>query len=297
MQNRHFALPPARHYSTGATANREFRDCRYASDAAVPSSEPDIRIAAFVQPRLHPLLERAVASEDTLFRAESWSNLKTIALQQRVDIAILDPEVGHRDDLQQVTGFSGQFPDLPILIYTPIGPSAARSIIALSNASIRHVVLHPFEGTPEELRKEMTHAIHDTLVSHFMERVTESIDMLPVTLRRGVQKMFAKPEQFRSVSDLALLAEVTPLRMYRQFQLVGLSSPKKLLITARLLRFYGHMKYAGLNANAAARRLGYPDCRVLARYSEKSLGIPLSKFPYVAEARVLAELSKMVVAP
>lgn len=36
MQNRHFALPPAPHYSGGATANREFRDCRYVSDAGVP---------------------------------------------------------------------------------------------------------------------------------------------------------------------------------------------------------------------------------------------------------------------
>ena len=107
--------------------------------------------------------------------------------------------------------------------------------------------------------------------------------------------MVAKPEQFKSASDLALYAEVAPLQMYRHFQMACLCSPKLLLKTARLLRFYGHTKYVGMTAQAAAKRLGYADCRVLSRYSQESLGISLPKLREVAEARLFAQLAKIVV--
>lgn len=253
-----------------------------------------MRIATFVQAELHDRLERSVNWDDSLLHAESWPVLTKIVRQQRVDIAVIDPFARRRDDVRQITRFSCHFPDLPILIYTVVGPSTAGSILALNNVSINHVCLHPFEGTPRDFREAMTNAIEDTLSSHFIKGLTEIIELLPINLRRGVERMLARPEQFRSAGDLALHAEVAPLQMYRHFEFAGLSSPKRLLIVARLLRFYAHTKYAGMTAKLAATRLGYPDCRVLSRYSQNSLGIALPKLSDVAEARLLTQLTRMV---
>lgn len=257
--------------------------------------DPDMRIAAFVQPPLHGKLERAVKIDDSLFQAESWSGLTTIVRRHRIDIAVVDPFARRHDDVQQVTRLATHFPDLPILVYTVAGPSTARSILALNNASISHVCLHPYEGTGPDFREEMTNAIEDTLSSHFIESLGELIALLPGDLRRGVQRMFAKPEQFKSAGDLALYAEVTPLQMYRYFETAGLGSPKQLLIAARLVRFYGHVRYAGMTAQAAAKRLGYPDCRVLSRYSHMSLGMSLPKLREAAETPLFARLMRLVI--
>ncbi|HYN82379.1 MAG TPA: hypothetical protein VES88_12820 [Gemmatimonadaceae bacterium] len=253
-----------------------------------------MRIAAFVQPQLHGKLERAVRSDDSLIQAESWSGLTTIVRRHRIDIAVVDPFARRHDDVQQVTSLATHFPDLPILVYTVAGPSTARSILALNNAAISHVCLHPFEGTGPDFREEMTNAIEDTLSSRFVEGVAERIELLPEDLRRGVQRMFAKPEQFKTASDLALYAEVTPLRMYRCFETAELCSPKRLLVAARLLRFYGHTHLAGLSPHWAAKKLGYPDSRVLARYSLNSLGVALTELIRMDEAKLLPQLVKMV---
>lgn len=71
----------------------------------------------------------------------------------------------------------------------------------------------------------MTNAIEDILSFRVIESIGERLELLPINLRRGVQRMFEKPEQFKSAGDLAIHSEVAPLQMYRHFEFAGLRSP------------------------------------------------------------------------
>jgi hypothetical protein len=247
-----------------------------------------MRIAGYVNPLLSVSLARAVDVKDEFLSTASWEQLTRTIEKGRISLAVIDPGAAGRSDVRVILKLAQDFPHVPFLIYTCAGTSSPGVIIALSKASINHVLLHPFEGTIAEMRREFTACCRDTLCSRFQERLSSKTQRLSGDLQHALSRMFAKPELFASASDLALCTGLSTLTMYRQINAVGLPSPKGLLVAARLLRFFALTNYAQLDSLEAAKRVGCSNLRSIGRYSEKMLAVNLSRVSLIDE-RIFVE--------
>jgi len=116
-----------------------------------------LRIAALVHPVLKGRIREALAPGDLFLDARSWDDLSEIAATRQVDLAVIDPAAFGRSAIAAAADFASAFPGLPIIVYTVASPTAAETIIKLSEHGVSHALLHPYEGSPAKIRKELQH--------------------------------------------------------------------------------------------------------------------------------------------
>lgn len=102
-------------------------------------------------------IREALAPGDLFLDARSWDDLSEIAATRQVDLAVIDPAAFGRSAIAAAADFASAFPGLPIIVYTVASPTAAETIIKLSEHGVSHALLHPYEGSPAKIRKELQH--------------------------------------------------------------------------------------------------------------------------------------------
>ena len=101
----------------------------------------------------------------------------------------------------------------------------------------------------------------------------DSVDRLPGPIAAALEQVFERPQAFDSAADIASTAKVTLSTLYRSLTGVGLRSPRRILIAARVLRAHAYMREPGHSVREVADKLGYSNPRILARHTYLTLGI------------------------
>jgi len=249
-----------------------------------------LRVAAFVRPDFRAYVQASVKSADLLVDVKSWRELVSILVDKRVDVAVIDPAAAGWNDLEAVIGVVDGFPAMPVLVYMSAAADTPAMIAALSQHHVRHIVLHPHEGSVASFREELLRTRSDNLASRFLDVLRGPLQALPDRLRIAVWEMFDRPHRFAAAGDLAIHANVQLQTLHRRFDLAGLGLPKNMFVSARLLRAHSSLSTSAKSINSAAGELGYTDPRVLRLHIKTALGVDATAFRALSDQELLDRL-------
>ena len=240
-------------------------------------------VAAFLPPRLLSHVKHVFADEPELLIASSWEELDSFIRRKPVTAVILDPLADGIMNVAAVAGFLTRYPSLPLIAYVALGAPAFNAIAQLARLGLEDVVLHRFDDSPERFRERVEQAEGNPLSNRVIDSLSHSLGKLPRQLAVTVQNMFDQPHRYGSALDLAMEAGIPIVRLYRNLDVAGLGSPKRLLIAAKVLRGFAYLRDPGYSVLDVSIKLAYKSTRIFSQHSESVFGL--------TPARVRARIS------
>lgn len=219
-------------------------------------------------------------SEITPIPVQSWADLHDTVRKKPVDVTIVDPTFSGGLDTAQVVALLEQYPSVPAVVYTVASPPALKAVAELSKRGLQHVLLFRYDDSPRRVQEVLERLPGYRLSTEVLEEVQREsglLSRLPVALVRAVEQLFQQPHSFSGAADLARVAGMPVVKMYRRFAAASLRQPKKLFIAARLLRAHAYMRDPGYSIEDVALKLGYSHPRIFARHAIQVLELRPTK--------------------
>jgi len=221
-----------------------------------------LSIAVFLPPQLLTHVRHVFAKEQEFFIATSWKELEEIVRREPVSVVIADPAADGVVDIDAVSGILQRYPSLPFVGYVMLTPTAFGAIAQLARRGLDHVVLHRFGDSRERLQQTISRVRANPPSQKLMTLLEPVLREVPVSLARAVTDLFERPHRYGSVLELATVAGLPPVSVYRYIDAVKLGSPKKLLIAARLSRGLTYLRDPGYSVREVATKLGYRHAKI-----------------------------------
>ena len=229
-------------------------------------------VAVFLPDGLRAHIRHVLIKEKEVLVARSWEELDSVIRENPVKAVILDPAADGVMNINAVATLLAKYPSLPFVAYVVLNQASFNAVAQLSRQGLENVVLHRLEDAPERFRATLERATTNPLALQALTALRPQINRLPVRLAQAVDEMFTSPHRYIRASDLALTAQMSSVRLYRNFGIAGLGSPKKLLIAAKLLRGYGYLKDPGYSIAEVSRKLGYRNPRIFGEHCKDVFG-------------------------
>lgn len=230
-------------------------------------------VAVFLPDPLRAHVRHVLIKEKEVLIARSWEELNSMIRDNPVKAVVLDPAADGVMNINAVATLLAKYPSLPVVAYVMLNQASFNAVAQLSRQGLENVVLHRLEDAPERFRATLERATTNPLASQALNALRPQINRLPVKLAQAVDEMFTSPHRYVRASDLALTAQMSSVRLYRNFGVAGLGSPKKLLIAAKLLRGYGYLKDPGYSIAEVSRKLGYRNPRIFGEHCKDVFGL------------------------
>jgi AraC-like DNA-binding protein len=165
---------------------------------------------------------------------------------------------------------------VPVVVYTPVSPLSFQAIAELARHSARHVtpqvVLHRYDDEPARFLALLERQAASSLSVGILELVNPALAALPQPLARAVERLIRQPTDFHSVADVARSAQVTVRTAYRHLAIAGFSSPRALVVGARLLHAYAYARDPRQSLDMIAAKVGYSAPRMVTKHMREALG-------------------------
>jgi AraC-like DNA-binding protein len=216
-----------------------------------------VDVAAFLTPQLLTHLRVVLGRGHRLHPAEGWTELAKILREEVVDLLIADPAADGGVKVAELQQLIRQFPSVPVVVYTALSPATMKAVVQLAKAGVEHVVLNRFDDEPRRFRDLIEGVPGHALADQMLRQLAEPLAGLPIQVGRAVEQLFRSPGRFRSTDDLAAAAGMNKRTLYRNLEPVGLFSPRLLVVAARLLRVYAHLRDPGRQIKEIADKVGY----------------------------------------
>ena len=219
-------------------------------------------IAVFLPPQLLTHVRHVFAKEQDFFIATSWKELEEIVRREPISVVIADPAADGVVDIDAVSGILQRYPSLPFVGYVMLTPTAFGAIAQLARRGLDHVVLHRFGDSRERLQQTISRVRANPPSQKVMTLLEPVLREVPVSLAKAVADLFERPHRYASVLELATVAGLPPVSVYRYIDNVKLGSPKKLLVAARLSRGLTYLRDPGYSVREVATKLGYRHAKI-----------------------------------
>jgi AraC-like DNA-binding protein len=226
-----------------------------------------VSIAVFLPPHQLAHVRHVFVAEDEFFVADSWKNLEELIRVEPVTVAIIDPAADGTMRVDAAAALLGRFPSLPCVGYVPLNAVSFGAIAQLSRRGLQHVVLHRFDDSRERLLQTISRVNANPPSQRMLALLEPTLQQIPLALARAIKDMFERPHRYGSVFDLAESANLPPVGVYRSLEHAGISTPKKLLMVAKLTRGLTYLRDPGYTVREVALKLGYKHARILNSHS------------------------------
>jgi len=226
-----------------------------------------LSIAVFLPPQLVTHVRHVFMHEADFFVAGSWDDLDGIIRREALDVLIVDPSADGVVNIDAVAGILNVFPSLPLVGYVMLTATSFGAIAQLSRRGLVHVVLHKFGDSRERLQQTIARVRVHPPSQRLMKIMGPALKRVPINLARSIGEMFDKPHRYSSVLDIALAAQLPPVSVYRYLEGVRLTSPKKLLIAAKMSRGLTYLRDPGYSVSDVAVKLGYRHPRIFTSHA------------------------------
>ncbi|HEX4652465.1 MAG TPA: hypothetical protein VGL17_13720 [Gemmatimonadaceae bacterium] len=231
-----------------------------------------LSVAAFLPARLLAHLKHVFADEPELLVASSWQELESFIRRKPVSVVILDPSADGTLNVGAVAGLLKRYPSLPLIGYVTLHAPAFKAIAQLGRLGLEDVVLHRFDDAPERFLERVEQVQGNSLTHRVIEDLHDSLRQLPRQLYAKIENMFDQPHRYSSALDLAGDG-VAIVGIYRNLDAVGLGSPKRLLIAAKVLRGFGYLRDPGYSVLDVSIKLGYKTARIFSHHWVSVFGV------------------------
>ena len=228
-------------------------------------------------------IQRAFPPPHHVLNASTWSDLASDLRQRHCDIAIVDPCLGGDRlavaRLNELSRDIGRPHSIPLVGYVSVTAAAMRAVQALVRLGASDIVIRGVDDSTDAIVAIVHRALSACAANRVVSAVGTPFDALPSGVAAAIQLAFHRPEQLRSVSDLAVAAQTTRRSLDRSLARAGLSSARTLLACARANAAFHLLAEGNLRAAQAASLLGYPSARSLSRELYAITGYPASAVP------------------
>ena len=214
-------------------------------------------VAAFLSSQLLTHLRVVLGRGHRLHPVEGWTELTKVLREEVVDLLVADPAADGHVKVAELQQLMRQFPSVPVVIYTPLSPATMRAVVQLARAGVEHVVLNRFDDEPRRFRDLLEGVPGHALADQMLRQLAGPLAGLPIQVSRAVEQLYRSPGRFRSTDDLAAAAGMNKRTLYRNLEPVGFYSPRLLVVAARLLRVYAHLRDPGRQIKEIADKVGY----------------------------------------
>jgi len=215
--------------------------------------------------------------------AESW-DLGLAALRDReCDLAIIDPctDGDHLapDRLGALAAATQGIVPLPVIGYVSVTACAMRSVQALVQLGACEIVIRGLDDSIDALASTVRRAVATCESARVVTAVGTPWHALPAPVATAIRMAFHRPEQLRSVTDLATAARTTRRSLDRWLARVGLSPARTVLSCARVNAAFHLLASGQVRVAEAALQVGYASSRSLTRELFAITGYPASAIP------------------
>jgi AraC-like DNA-binding protein len=216
-----------------------------------------VDVAAFLSPQLLTHLRVVLGRGHRLHPAEGWGSLARILRTEVVDLVVADPAADGSVKVAELQQLIRQFPSVPVVVYTALSPATMKAVVQLARMGVEHVVLNRFDDEPRRFRDQLEGVPGHALADQMLRQLAGPLTGLPIQVSRAVEQLFRSPGRFRSTDDLAAAAGMNKRTLYRNLEPVGFVSPRLLVVAARLLRVFAHLRDPGRQIKEIADKVGY----------------------------------------
>jgi len=208
--------------------------------------------------------------------ADRWDGFAESLRVATADVVVIDPCADGICRAASLVGLLESGLSLPVIVYTPVSPASFQAIAELSRHSphhaAHHVVLHRYDDEPRRFLDLLERQPGTSLTTALLEELSPTLSGLQPALARAVERLLRRPTEFHDVSDLAKAARLNVRTTYRQLVTAGLTSPRALIVAARLLQAYGYARDPRQSLAAIAERVGYSAPRMLTKHMREVIG-------------------------
>lgn len=234
-------------------------------------------LIALLPPRLLRHVEFVIGRGEKLVAAKTWTELESMLETHPVTVALIDPSADGASKTAEFEHVSSAYPSVPIIAYVPLTPSAFRAVAQLSKVGLEHVILYSHDDSAERMIATIDKVRSSPLTDRFVEILRPQLGRLPVAISKVVEDLFAEPHRYPNAQDIATGANVTIVRLYRAFQMADFAAPKKMVIAAKLLRAFAHLRDPGQSVGGVSTKLSYRNPRIFAEHTNEVFGVNPSR--------------------
>lgn len=249
-----------------------------------------MEVAARLSPPLLSHLRATLVHEHDLIIADGWAELATAARTRPVDVAIIDPYLDGKLQLDEIRVLLGRYPSIPVVLYLlALSPETLQATVVLARYGITNVVLRGFDDEPRRLMELLQRIPAYGLSESLLGILDPRLDDAPALLRNTIHQLFTRPHAFRTVADLARTAGMTRRNLDRWLESHDLASARTMLLGARIARAMYYMQDPGCLLDDISRKLGYESPRLFARQVRAATGVMPSVLRETVEPEKLME--------
>ncbi len=253
-------------------------------------------ILTLLPPRLLRHVEFVIGRDDRVIVAKTWVELDMLLRTNPVSIAVIDPSSDGAGKTTEFERVRANYPSLPIVAYVPLTAAAFRAVAQLSRLGLDHVILYCHDDSADRMLATIDKARSNPLTIRFIKVLRPRLDRLPISIVKAVEEMLAEPHRYPSAQDIALSANVSVVRLYRSFHHANLGPPRRMVMAAKLLRAYSHLRDPGQSVGGVSTKLAYRNPRVLAEHMNEVFGLTPSRVKdYLTEDQAVARLLAWIV--
>lgn len=218
-----------------------------------------------------------VLAGHTLVEVESWADVTSLAEDDFIAGVLADPTVDRVRGVQGAAEFLRSHTRMPTIGLFSLSASNLRAALLLARQGLWEAYTYPLGVKREMLKRVVDSLASPPSVSRFLALVEPAFGDLPPLTASVVKDVFTRPHRYRSTLDLATECHASVRQLYRRLAAANLSSPKKLLMAAKVLRGLHYVCDMDLSVQGTSEKLGYPSAQSFAKHTTEVLGLPPSK--------------------
>jgi AraC-like DNA-binding protein len=238
----------------------------------------------------HELLDRLAERISYSIAAKAPHELIDVVTLGGVRLVVADPCAGNGECGQILIRLRASSPSVPIVIYTVLTPAVVPSIVQLAQQGVRDVITYGTDDTKARFDEILERESAASLSLAILGRLEPRLRMLPEALAGAIREMFDSPRRVSSVEHLAAAGGMHRRSVYRNLANVGISSPRLLVASARILRAAHLLAETSLTVREIATSLGFSKPEVMSLQFKNLTGLRPGQLRNVSRLPAIDEL-------
>jgi len=253
-------------------------------------------VVVYASPIQTAALRTALTPGYRIIVADSWRQLELAIRSKPVSVVIVDPTREESAGVSEAERLIKKYSSVPFLAYVGVNAESVKAVARLARVGLQDVLLFACDDRAEQIRLKVDAVSVSPLANVFLGELRTHLAKLPCATAQSVENLFQVPHRYSGVCDLANAAATTLSGLYRSFRAAGLSSPKRFLIAARVLRGYKYLLEPEFSVENVAAKACYTSSRAFVRHVRQIFGVCPSSLrdPFACD-KALAQLLEWLV--
>jgi hypothetical protein len=227
-----------------------------------------MNILALLQPDARRVLASALTGNQHLKKAADAGSVASALRDGECDALVFDPGMLDTDDFETVIGAVNEC-GVPMILYTTLGPLAARRIVDAVDHTAREIVLRGSDDVPELLRHKLAAVVAPSATAILLSKVAAHFRVFPERLQTVSVGLFGRATLPRWVSGLVKETGLARRTVDRWMDRGGIFGAARMLDTVRFARVWEPLVEQEMSVDQVAARCGYPRLRLLTAHSRR----------------------------